>query len=241
MAIDLKSQLSNLIQLQALDSQIYSLGLEKEAKPQEIKAIDAEFESKKQNFKTLENLLLDLQKQKKEEEMNLGAKEESAKKLQGQLFQLKTNKEYQAMLQQIADTKADGSVIEDKILQIMERLDKTKSDSDKEKQALATEEKVFNERKNKVQGRIKEIDDRLSQLEGQRKQIVPTIDQAIYAQYERILRNRDGLAIVTVENNSCQGCNMFVPPQVINLVKMYEHIVTCEMCNRILYVNEGSG
>jgi len=57
-------------------------------------------------------------------------------------------------------------------------------------------------------------------------------------EYERILNSRDGLAIVTVKGNSCGGCNMLVPPQVINLIKMYEHIITCEMCNRILYINE---
>jgi hypothetical protein len=74
----------------------------------------------------------------------------------------------------------------------------------------------------------------------QRKQAVPEIDPKILSQYERILFNRDGLAIVSVKDNSCAGCNMFVPPQVINLIKMYERIVTCEICNRILYINEES-
>jgi len=31
---------------------------------------------------------------------------------------------------------------------------------------------------------------------------------------------------------------MFVPPQVINLIKMYERIITCEVCNRMLYIEE---
>ena len=57
-------------------------------------------------------------------------------------------------------------------------------------------------------------------------------------EYEKILHSRDGLAIVTIKDNSCGGCHMLVPPQVINLIKMYEHIVTCEVCNRILYIKE---
>jgi predicted nucleic acid-binding Zn-ribbon protein len=52
------------------------------------------------------------------------------------------------------------------------------------------------------------------------------------------LQSKGGLAIASVKNNSCGGCNMFVPPQVINLIKMYDSIVTCEMCNRILYTEE---
>jgi uncharacterized protein len=236
--INLKQQLGSLINLQQIDSEIYRLQKEKQAKPEEIKLIEAAFEDKKQSMAAMEKASLDLQKQKKDKEMELGSKEEAAKKLQGQLFQLKTNKEYQAMLQQIADTKADASVIEEKILMIMEQMDKLKVDVDTEKQKLKEEEKVFNEQKNKIQAKLKEIEDRLAVLDGQRKQAAPGIDPKIFSQYERILANRDGLAIVLAKNNSCQGCNMFVPPQVINLIKMYEHIITCETCNRMLYIDD---
>jgi len=236
--IDLKGQLRNLIQLQTVDTEIYNLKAEKEEKPQEIKALDEAYEKKKQILAELEKKSLDLQKQKKDKELELATKEEAVKKLQVQLYSLKTNKEYQAMLQQINDTKADASVIEDKILELLDMMDQTKAQIDKEKQKLQEEEKVLCAQKNKIQDRIKEIDDRLAQLEAQRKQIIPEIDPKILAQYERILKNRDGLAIVSVKENSCQGCNMYVPPQVINLIKMYERIITCEVCNRILYIEE---
>jgi len=235
---DLKAQLNSLNKLQTIDSEIYVLEHEKLACPQEIRAIETAFEEKKTAVANAEKVLLDLQKQKKDNELELASKEEAAKKLQGQLFALKTNKEYQTMLQQIADAKADGSVTEDKILELMERVDKSKADIDKEKQKLAQEEKVFNEQKKKVDLRIKEIDDRLAQLAAQRNQALVDVEPKILTQYERILSSRDGLAIVGVKNNSCLGCNMFVPPQVINLIKMYEKIITCEVCNRMLFVDE---
>jgi len=143
------------------------------------------------------------------------------------------------MLQQINDTKADGSVIEDKILELFNQADQVQAEITTEKEKLQGEEKIVKEQKAKVEQRIKEIDDRIAQLEGQRQQLLPAIDRKIMSQYDRILANRDGLAIVSVKDNSCLGCNMFVPPQVINLIKMYERIITCEVCNRILYINEG--
>mgnify|MGYP001599592758 FL=1 len=143
------------------------------------------------------------------------------------------------MLQEIRSVKADVSVIEDKILEIFDQLDKVKLEIELEKQNFEKEEKIFNEDKRKIENRVKEIDDLLIQLEAQRKLFTPEISPKILSQYERILCNRDGLAIVKVENESCQGCNMLVTPQVINLIKMYEHIVVCEMCSRILYINEG--
>jgi hypothetical protein len=235
---DLKSQIISLIKLQKIDSEIYALKAEKESKPEQIKTLDAAFEEKKQRLASLDKKNLDLQKLKKDKELELASKEEAAKKLQSQLYQLKTNKEYQAMLQQITDAKADASVIEDKILELMDRIDNAKSEIDKEKQVLQQEEKLLNEQKNKIQNRIKEIDGRLSQLEAQQKQIMPEIDAKILPQYQRILKSRDGLAIVKVKDNSCGGCNMHVPPQVINLIKMYERIITCEVCNRMLYIDD---
>jgi predicted nucleic acid-binding Zn-ribbon protein len=236
--VNLKAQLEILVKLQAIDTEIYNLKAEKEAKPQQLKEIEALFEEKKQKLASLEKNLLDLQKQRKDKELELASKEESGKKLQSQLYSLKTNKEYQVMLQQIQDALADASLIEDKILAILDETDKLKIEVEKEKAQLKEEEKVFSSQKNEIEARVKEIDDRLAQLEAQRKQVIPEVDVKILAQYERILKSRDGLAIVAVTNNSCKGCNMFVPPQVINLIKMYERMITCEVCNRILYTNE---
>ncbi len=233
---DLKPQIQCLVQLQNLDIQIYALNNEKAAKPEQVRALELEFESKKQHLQELEKKALDLQKLKKDRELELGSKEDSAKKLQQQLYQLKTNKEYQSMLQQIQGAKADTSLIEEKILEVMVAADNLKLDLDQEKQRLQAEEKKLAVKKKELQDRVKEIDDRLAQLNAQRAQIVPGIEPAILKQYDRILSSREGLAIVLVKNNSCQGCNMSTPPQVINLIKMYETIITCEVCNRILYI-----
>jgi len=236
--VDLKAQIIGLVKLQELDSEIYALKNEKESKPLEIKVIEESFEAKKQNLVLLEKSSLELQKQRKEKELELAANAEAVKKLQGQLYSLKTNKEFQTMLQQIADTKADGSLIEEKILISFDESDKIKAQVEQENLKLKQEEKVFQDEKKKVELRIKEIDDRLNQLQAQRQQITPSIDSKMLVEYERILSSRGGLAIVTVVDNSCGGCHMLVPPQVINLIKMYEHIVTCEVCNRIFYIAE---
>jgi len=236
--VDLKKQIIGLIRLQELDSEIYALGNEKAAKPQEIDALLASFEAKKQGLAELEKKSLEIQKQRKEKELELATNAEAIKKLQGQLYSLKTNKEFQAMQRQIADNKTDGSVIEEKILICFEESDKIKAGIEEENLRLKNEEKIFSEQKERAEARVKEIDGRLSQLHTQRKQVIPDIDPKILYEYERILRSRNGLAIAAVQDNSCGGCHMLVPPQVINLIKMYANVITCEMCNRILYITE---
>ena len=236
--VDLKIQIIGLVKLQELDSEIYALSNEKAAKPQEIKALEVSFESKKQGLAGLEKKSLELQKQRKEKELELATNAEAVKKLQGQIYSLKTNKEFQAMQQQIAGAKADGSVIEENILISFEESDKIKAKIEQEDLRLKEEEKIFSEQRKKVEIRIKEIDERLSQLEAGRKQLIPDIEPKMLLEYERILHSRDGLAIVMVRDNSCGGCHMLLPPQVINLIKMYEHIITCGTCNRILYIED---
>ncbi len=235
---DLKKQIIGLVSLQELDSEIYVLNNEKEIKPLEIKAMETSFEAKKQSLAALEQKSLDLHKQRKDKELELASKEEAAKKLQAQLYSLKTNKEYQTMLQQIQDAKADSGLVEEKILMLFEDSDKIKKEIEQENIKIKEEEKIFIEQKKNVEIRIKEIDQRLSVLSAQRKEVTPGLDAKVFLQYERILNSRDGLGIVSVKNNACSGCNMNVPPQVINLIKMYEDTITCEVCNRILYIKE---
>ncbi|MFH1247752.1 MAG: C4-type zinc ribbon domain-containing protein [Candidatus Omnitrophota bacterium] len=236
--LNLKVHLNILTQLQELDSEIYHFKAQKNSAPVQIEALKTAFEQKKQKLTELDKEALELTKQKKDKEMEMGSKEEAIKKLQSQLYQLKTNNEYKIMLKQIDDSKADNSFIEDKILEIMEKIDNLKNTVESERKLLAQEEIVFNQEKAKIENTVKEIEQKLTQLETQREQLTPGIDKKILSQYNKILSNRNGLAIATVTNNSCQGCHMFVPPQVINLIKMYERIITCEVCNRILYTED---
>jgi predicted nucleic acid-binding Zn-ribbon protein len=235
---DLKEQIRSLIRLQAVDKEIYALREEKEQKPQEIENLKNEFESKKNNLQAIEKDIQNLLKERKDKELELASKEEQVKKLQIQLYQLKTNKEYTAMLKEIEGIKADISLHEDKILEIMDRIEKKQAELNQAKQDLAKEEEIFNNQKNKIELRIKEIEERLATLETQRKEITKEIKPQILMQYERILKNRDGIAIVKVNNSACSGCNMTLPPQVINLIKMYERIISCEVCQRMLYLEE---
>ncbi|MFH0828396.1 MAG: C4-type zinc ribbon domain-containing protein, partial [Candidatus Omnitrophota bacterium] len=145
-------------------------------------------------------------------------------------------KEYNTMLQQIQDAKADASRVEDTILIIMEKNEISRKDIEEEKKKLNEDEKIFNEQKKKAEGRLKEIEDKLAVMAAQRNALLPGIENRILSHYDRILKNREGLAIVEARSSTCMGCNMFVPAQVENLIKMYERIITCDVCNRILFI-----
>ena len=237
--VDLKQQINWLVRLQAIDTQIYTLEQEKQSNPLKLKALEEALTKEKEVLVELEKKGLDLQKKRKEKELELASREEEARKMQMQLYQLKTNKEYAAKLKEIETVKADASVLEDAILELLEQFDESSNEIKKSKQILAEKEKQADEKKRVIEFRSKEIEDKLHQLQTQRNQVVQQLDDnEILARYERVLSNRDHLAIVKVQNDACQGCFMNVPPQVINLIKMYDNIVICEVCQRILYIEE---
>ncbi len=235
---NIKEEIAKLVRLQEIDTKIFSLTKEKAEQPKILEEIVMEFETKKAKLRSLEENKQKQQLKQKGHEGELAAKEESIKKTQGQLGALKTNKEYQAKLSEIESLKADKSLIEEEILKLMDDIDALKTAVDSEKKSLEVEEKTFNEKKAAALNKAIEVEAELNNLEGKRKIASEGIGKKTLASYEYILHGKNGLALVKVTNNSCLGCFMHVPHQVINQIKMHDQMIYCESCARILYLEE---
>ncbi len=239
--MSIKDQLQKLVQLQQLDTKIFDLEKQKKEIPEESAKLEQLFLSKKQHAEDIKKEIDTLLLKRKEKELGLATKEEASKKFQNQLYSLKSNKEYTAMLKEIEGIRADKSVIEDELLQIFDLVDTKKDEFNKEQERLKLEEQKLSKDKEAVNIRLKEIDQELATLANKRKQIIDLVDSKILAAYEKILQNRAGIAIASVKNETCQGCFMNVTPQDINEIKMYDRIIFCQMCARILYLEEELG
>jgi len=237
-AKDIKEQIDFLIKLQVLDKELYLLGAEKKEIPEKIKAIDEALESKKIVIKNAENDLKALQVKLKDSEVDLQQKEEQVKKLDTQLYQLKSNKEYSAMLSEIAGVKADNSIIEEEIIKLMDNVETSKSKIMEEKGLFKKEETAAEKDKDIIKSRQREIDTRFSELSAQRQEAILDIEKQTLIRYEKVLKNKDGLAIVPIERGACGGCHMNLPSQVVSEVKIREDIVACGNCSRILYIDD---
>ena len=234
----IKEQLRKLVELQKIDVDIFSFKKELNDKPVLIEELKKQFEQKKTKLKQLEDGLKILQVDQKNKEIDLKSKEDLIVKTDAQLSQLKTNKDYQTKLLEIESIKADKSIIEEKILLSYDAIDEAKKKIDQERVLVAEEEKKFLEQKRKVDDELTQVQANLQHREGDRRQILPNINPEFLARYDRILNNRDGLALVPVKNHSCGGCYMSIPDQVVNQIKMYDQIVICEMCARLLYLED---
>jgi predicted nucleic acid-binding Zn-ribbon protein len=235
---NIKEDIKKLVELQGMDKKIFDAKRELAEAPKVIVALESDFESKKANLKAIEEKRQKLILFQKQKEGDLAAKEEGIKKAQGQLGLLKTNKDYQAKLAEIEGLKADKSLIEEEVLRTMDEIDGSKGPIEAEKTKLATEEKAFQEKKSQISHRTKDLEAQVNNLEGQRKVLSSSVDKKILERYEHILPAKEGVALVRVAHNSCQGCFMHVPHQVINEIQMHDRLIVCENCARILYLEE---
>ncbi|MDD5496445.1 MAG: C4-type zinc ribbon domain-containing protein [Candidatus Omnitrophica bacterium] len=236
--INIEEQIKLLIELQGLDTQILRIERNLESIPEELKDMDDAFEAKKSNLKSLEDGVKTLQLKRKEKEGELGTKESAIKKFQSQLYQVKTNNEYSALEEEIGRAKADISMVEEDILKLFDQADVENQKIVKEKEFLKAEEGRLNDEKKKLNEEVARIKSEADRLKLQRNELAGKVDKAILARYNRIMKSKDGLAVVPVTGNSCQGCFRVMPSQVIHEIKMKKDLVTCENCARILYLEE---
>ena len=234
----IKEQLKKLIVLQKLDGQIFEFNRYLAEKPKEIQALKDQFESKKIRLNSLEESLKKVQLSRRDLEVDMKTKEEQIAKANAQLSLIKTNKEYTAKMTEIESIKADKSIVEEKILLSYDEADKVQEEINQEKQVVAQEEKKYLDRKKEVEDYIKGMEAKINQLKTERENTLPSVDKEILMRYEKILKHKEGVAVVPIKGSACGGCFMNLQPQKLNEIKEAQSFIECDMCSCILYFEE---
>lgn len=240
--VSIADQLKILIELQKLDGEIYRLRRQIQSQPAKSAQLKEEHSKKTEGLKAAEARAKAIELKRNQMELELGQREAQIKKIQGQLFAVKTNKEYSAMQLEIESSKADKSVLEEEILKLMEEVDKAKGQVGVERDQLKVQEGELNVRLSEIDQETQKIKAEADRLQAERAAQAPKVDPQILTRYERVLERKEGSALVPVRGNACSGCNMVLPPQAYNEVMMNTRLIPCENCARILYIEpEASG
>ncbi len=163
----------------------------------------------------------------------------AAKKYETQLTDVKNNREYDAISKEIEIQGLEVQVSEKKIKEYtFEITNKT----DVYEKALAN----LNERKRDLELKKGELDTITAETEKEEALIMAKaekaekhIDERLLTAYNRLRNNaKNGLAVVTIQRDSCSGCFNQIPPQRQLDIRQRKKIIVCEHCGRIL-VDEG--
>jgi predicted nucleic acid-binding Zn-ribbon protein len=231
----LKEYINVLKDVQTVDKKLFDINQQLSRFPLQIKELDLAFEKEKAALDAAQALHKQKQLDLKKKELDLQDKEDKVKKLDGQLGQVKTNKEYAAIQEEIRALKADGSIIEESVITCMDEVSKLDKEVTQEKQVLKTKETELAQKKQVIQAQAKEIEGQLAALKAERETKIQSVDAELRQAYEKLLPRKQGLALAQVIGDNCGVCQIRLRPQTINEALRGEQLVACENCSRFLY------
>ena len=231
-------QLKSLIELQAIDNQIGELEHGKAAIPKQIESGKSGVKEKQNQLAEAESSLAQLQKERKDLEIDVMAENDHAAKTKTKLSSVKTNKEYSAILVEVDTVKEKILVLEDRELELMEILEEKEKELLPLKADCKEEEEKFNVYKLKKEAESERTEKELEVIRPRRSQAANNLDVKLLEHYTKVFNAREGVVVVPIHENVCQGCLQQILPQQVIDVKSGETIIYCEQCSRILYWEE---
>jgi uncharacterized protein len=234
----LKEEILKLIKLQAIDSEIAGFD-HAIAKQQAVVAGRERAIAEKQetiaHFHTKIELLNKKQLETKIEHDEAGAR---VKDRQNKMMQVQTSREHQALLKEIEENKRLVKETEDRLLQFVEQIEQLEQEVATLDNLCAGEQQLLTEEIENVDKDIKRIEVAKKSVASQRETEAAALQGPYLKRYTMLLTRRDGLAVVAVNENVCQGCYMALPPQQVIEVRKAEKFNLCPTCQRILYYKE---
>jgi predicted nucleic acid-binding Zn-ribbon protein len=168
-------------------------------------------------------------------ELEIESVKDTIKKYRAQQGQIKSNDQYRALEREIREQMGRVRELEEREIVLME-------ESETLKKVVAEREAALQQDDSAVQGDLKVLDERMANLQGEieqarknREGLTDGIDDAWLSRYSRIFNNKGDYALVPVENGTCGGCHMKVPPQLVQDAKRGDAMVSCSYCGRLLY------
>lgn len=236
----MKNQIALLIEIQKIDQEVRTLNTKKQTLPEKAAELDESFRSGRERIDEERTGLEGLSKLHREKESELKAGQEKLRKARERLHEVKTNKEYQAMLTEIETIEKTNGKIEEEILLLYDRIDERKG-------ALKTHEKEFEAvratyetERRKIEAEMASLDGALQEQKARFDTLIGDLEPDLRRRYEMIKVRRNGVAVVAVRKGVCCGCNMNLPPQLYNELQRSDQIHCCPNCNRLLYWDESA-
>ena len=194
-----------------------------------LKQMEAAINEKKEH-------LAELKKVYRAHDADIQTNQGRIQKREEQLRSVKTNKEYQAILKEIAEIKKASSRMEDETLACLDQMDAVEKEIREQEEALAAEAEEVARQKSMIEADAETERRSLEELVGEQTAIAQQIDPQLIDRYEMIKSHSRGIAIVQVKESVCLGCHMNIPPQMYNELHRENEIKTCPHCHRLLYV-----
>jgi predicted nucleic acid-binding Zn-ribbon protein len=228
-----------LSDLQQRDSRIATLEAEAARLPGEAAAIEAALAEAKKTLDTLRARQDRGRRDLRAKEKDLEVVAAKRAKSETRLYEVKTNKEYSAVLLEIEEIKQEKAEIEEQILGLMEAGERVAQDIREAEQVHAGREERARRDVAEVGRRLAQVEAELADARAARAARATELPPALLGDYDRIRKARGGVAVATVGASAvCSACRVTIRPQAVQELRTARPLMLCENCGRFLFWQE---
>jgi len=236
--LKLQQILYGLIELQEVDKRLDELRAERGDLPLIVEELKAKLDEKKTESEKCTRKIKEAKIKQRELELSIEELKVKYDKYEEQLYQVKTNREYDAITLETETVKHQldeaKKEIKNTLVIIVENESKQK-EIDEELKKLNEE---YEDNTVELDTKMNETAEEENLLQQEREIIIKKSRPDIIKTYELVRKARSGQGISKIQGNVCGGCFSYIPPQKIVEVKKMKEIYTCEFCGRILVWNQ---
>ena len=231
----MKESLAKLLELQTIDSGIDALKRSQVDFPSEIGRLKTKLQAAQDKVEGKRSTIKDLDSHRRRLEGDLEVISEDLKKHQERLYEVKSNREYDALQHEIEALKTRSDESETGALESLEQADALKAQLEEEDALFKELEQENLERIKDLEAQLGSVDDNVQEREEKRAVIESQIERRALSAYARIRKVlKGGVAVVKVEKNACGGCFRELAPQRRVEVRRQDQVIRCEICGRIV-------
>jgi predicted nucleic acid-binding Zn-ribbon protein len=227
-----------ILAIQSIDTRRDEIKRETQRIPKEIQRLRDDLDLLKKSMEQGRSDLEELKKSRLSFEGELEEVEAKLKKSKAKLNDVKSNKEYQAVLKEIDELRALTSQKEEVVITWMEDIEiqekECADDTVRWEQSFGEYEKE----EKKVSQIMEKFQKEVHSLSDRRRTLSEKINKDLLTRYEALRANLRNQVVVPVIDAICQGCHLGIPPQQYNNLIKGDSLESCPNCNRIIYWEE---
>lgn len=224
-----------LRELHQIHQQLADLRDRLERGPKQVRAREA-------NVAQLEGRLAEAREKAKQTQMAVDRKQLDLKSGEQKVVDLRVklntannNREYQALLEQIAAAEMAGSVLSDEILEGMERVDELALAVKEADKNLTSGKQEMEKSRQVVEDSAASIRADLTRLEAELVTAEQALPLDIKVDYQRVVRSKGADSLALVDDGVCTGCGQQITLNMQNELNL-SRLVFCKACGCLLYL-----
>ena len=169
-----------------------------------------------------------------ERQLQLKTNEARIEDLKGKLNAANSNKEYQALKEQIAADEMANSVLADEILEMFEKIEEHEATVKTVEERLTASRKDLDKVTAQVSDEKASLERDLAEFQQRLATAEKILPAEFKAEYDRVVRAKGSDALAPLEGETCGGCNVNITLQMVNEVLLAKPVF-CKTCGCLLY------